>query len=134
MFFTLQELVRWLRMTAFELWLHLVSVLIFSILAVLKYEEVWQVSWWAVFIPLFACDGLGAYFCVIVFIRQYMEMDIKMACLRGLASTLTIVLVFLFKLLLCQRLSGERDTSMSEVMGPLFVLLQIIMVRACRTN
>lgn len=134
MFFTLQELVRWLRMTAFELWLHTVSVLVFSVLAVLKYEGVLGVTWWVVFIPLFACDGLSTYFCVIVFIRQYMQVDIKAAFLRILTSGLLLVLLFLFKLLLCQRLSGQRDTSVSEVMGPLFVLLQIVMVRACRVH
>lgn len=134
MFFTLKELVRWLRMTAFELWLHAVSVLVFSVLAVLKYEGVLGVTWWVIFIPLFACDGLSAYFCVIVFIRQYMQVDIKTAFLRILTSSLSLVLLFLFKLLLCQRLSGQRDTSVSEVMGPLFVLLQIVMVRACRVH
>ena len=134
MFFTLEELVFWLRMTAFELWLQLVSVLLFSVLAVLKYEDVLPISWWRAFIPLFTCDGLSAYFCVIVFIRQYMREDIKVAFLRFLASGLSIVLLFLFKLLLCQRLSGQRDTSVSEVMGPMFVLLQIVMVRACRTH
>ena len=121
-------------MTAFELWLHAVSVLVFSVLAVLKYEGVLGVTWWVIFIPLFACDGLSAYFCVIVFIRQYMQVDIKTAFLRILTSSLSLVLLFLFKLLLCQRLSGQRDTSVSEVMGPLFVLLQIIMVRACRVH
>ncbi|KAK7095446.1 transmembrane protein 203-like [Littorina saxatilis] len=134
MFFTLQELVRWLRMTAFELWLHVISVLAFSVLAVLKYEAVLNLSWWVIFIPLFACDGLNAYFCVIVFIREYMQVDIKAAFLRFLMSGLSLVLLFLFKLLLCQRLSGQRETSVSEVMGPLFVLLQIVMVRACRTH
>ncbi|KAL8625896.1 hypothetical protein ACOMHN_012488 [Nucella lapillus] len=134
MFFTLQEIVRWLGLTAFELWLNLMCVLVFSILAVFKYEGAFEVSWWFVFIPLFACDGLGAYFCVIVFIRQHMDFGFKVACLRALSSALMIVLMFLFKLLLCQRLSRERDTSMSEVMGPLFVLLQIVMVKACRSN
>lgn len=134
MFFTLQELVRWLRMTAFELWLHVVAVLVFSVLAVLKHEGALAASWWIVFVPLFTCDGLSAYFCVIVLIRQYMEHDLKVASVRFLTSGLSLVLLFLFKLLLCQRLSAVRDISVSEVMGPLFVLLQIVMVRACRVH
>lgn len=134
MFFTLQELVHWLRMTAFELWLHTVSVLIFSVLAVLKYEGSLVMSWWVVFIPLFTCDGLNAYFCVIVLVRQYMEHDLKVATVRFLTSGLSLVLLFLFKLLLCQRLSGQRDMLVAEVMGPMYVLLQIVMVRACRSH
>lgn len=134
MFFTLKELVRWLHMTAFELWLQVMSVLMFSILAVLKYEGVLTVSWWIIFVPLFTCDGLNAYFCIIVLIRQYMEMDLKTASVRFLTSALYLILLFLFKLLLCQRLSGQKDISSSEVVGPLFVLLQIVMVRACRVH
>jgi hypothetical protein len=134
MFFTLKELVQWLHMTAFELWLHVVSTLIFSILAVAKHEGDLDISWWLTFTPLFACDALNAYFCVIVLVRQYMALNIKTACFRFLTSGLTLTLIFLFKLLLCQRLSGEKDTSLSEVMGPLFFLLLIVMVRACRTR
>ena len=39
-FFTLQELVKWLGMTVFEFWLMIVSVTVFSLLLVLKIEEV----------------------------------------------------------------------------------------------
>ena len=32
-------------------------------------------SWWVVFSPLFVSDALNAYFCVIVFIRMYIDVS-----------------------------------------------------------
>ena len=32
-----------------------------------------ETSWFLLFSPLFICDGLNAYFCIIVFIRQYLD-------------------------------------------------------------
>ena len=46
---------------------------VFSVLLVLKIEGYLlpaSVSWFLVFAPLFICDGLNAYFCIIVFIRD----------------------------------------------------------------
>ncbi|KAK6196080.1 hypothetical protein SNE40_001375 [Patella caerulea] len=134
MFFTLKELVRWLRMTGFELWLHMMAVFIFSILAVLKYEGFLNQSWWIIFIPLFACDGLNAYFCVIVFIRMYHEIDVRVGGLRLSTSVLSIMLLLIFKFLLCEKLSQSRSLVSSEVMAPLFILLNIVMIRACRLH
>ncbi|XP_071096209.1 transmembrane protein 203-like [Haliotis cracherodii] len=134
MFFTLKELVRWLRMTGFEIWMHIVSVLIFSVLGILKYENVIGESWWIIFIPLFTCDGLCAYFCIIVFIRQYQELDLRVAGIRFLTSILSTMLFFVFKFLMCEKFSEKRMLSSSEVMAPLFILLQIVMIRACRLH
>ncbi len=36
-------------------------------------------SWWVVFSPLFVSDALNAYFCVIVFIRMYIDVS-KLNC------------------------------------------------------
>ncbi len=69
MFFTLKEIIKWFGLTAFEIWLNLVTLFIFSIVAVLKHEEVITVSWWKVFIPIFAADGLNAYFCVHMYVQ-----------------------------------------------------------------
>ena len=134
MFFTLKELVNWLRMTAFEIWLHIVSFLVFSVLAVVKHEGHMTISWWTAFIPLFACDALNAYFCVIVFVRQYVNADLKSAFSRFIPSAFVLTLIFSFKLLSCQKLSRETEMSMSQVMIPLFVLLLFFMVRACQTH
>ena len=44
-----------------------------------------ETSWFLVFSPLFICDGLNAYFCIIVFIRQYLDRlaDIFIAVYNG---------------------------------------------------
>ena len=47
-------------------------------------------SWLLVFSPLFICDGLNAYFCIIVFIRQYLDSQFKNALLRALWSLFVI--------------------------------------------
>ena len=134
MLFSLKEIVKWLGMTAFEIWLHLATLLVFSVLAVLKYHEVLDSTWWTVFIPLFTCDGLNIYFCTIVFIRMYKEKEYRLAGLRLLSSVMVLVCLFVFKILLCQRLTKEKNFSYSEVFAPVFVALQILMVRACQTH
>ena len=134
MFFSLKEIVKWFGMTAFELWLHLVAVLVFSVLAVLKHEHVLNATWWTVFIPLFTCDGLNAYFCAIVFIRMFQERDYRYAGLRLLSSAFILVLTFVFKILLCQKMSAEYELSFSEVFTPLFILWVLLMIRACQNN
>merc|ERR1712043_9999 len=100
MFFQLRELLRWLGLTVFEIWTALVCFTIFTVLLTLRVDNIVSedsLNWWIVFSPLFVCDALNAYFCV-----------------------------FVFKYLLCQKLSGS-DTKLeySEVMSPVFILLQL---------
>ena len=137
MTFTLKELVRWLGMTVFEIWMNLVWLFVFSIIAVLKYEGVLSTSWWNIFIPLFISDALNAYFCIIVFIRMHREQDYHMAGLRGaglrlFSSIFCLISVCIFKVFLCQKLSAEKDYSYSEVFVPVFIVLQVLVIRACR--
>lgn len=134
MIFTLRELVRWLGLTMIEILLNLVAITVFSVMTTLKLEEEIAMSWWTTFIPLFICDGLNAYFCVIVFIRQHLEGMYKAAALRSSWSFIQLLLVFLFKLLLCLKLEGQKNLMYSEVLSPLFILLMLIMVRACQLN
>lgn len=134
MLFTLNEIVQWLGMTAFEICMHLVTVMVFSVLAVLKYESVFDISWWFVFTPLFIADGLNCYFCMIICIRMIKETDLKAASIRFFSSMLYLTLLFVFKILLCQKLSKTRIISSSESMAPVFILLQLVMIRACQTS
>ena len=161
MFFQLSELLRWLGLTVFEIWIALVCFTAFTILLTLK-VEVWNshvsdytwiqeesgspsehnveqdspVSWWVVFSPLFISDALNAYFCVIVFIRMYIEGSYKAALIRALWSLFMLALLFIFKYLLCQKLSDPDGTKLdySEVMSPIFILLQLVMIRACQLH
>ena len=134
MFITLKETVKWMGMTVFEMWLNLITLLVFSVVGVFKYEGMIQSSWWTVFAPLFICDGLNAYFVVIVFIRMYKAKSYRAAGLRFLSSVMLLVCIFVFELLLCQKINGDVDYSYSEVFAPAFVALQFMMVRACQTH
>lgn len=132
--FTLKELARWLGMTVFEMFVELVSVMFFSLMVVLKLDNAFDVSWWTVFVSLFICDGLNAYFCVIVFIRQYIEGVYKAGAFRAMWSFVQLLLMFLFKLLLCLKLEGQRHLVYAEVFTPLFIFLMLVMVRACQLH
>jgi len=137
MLFRQKELLRWLGVSVFEIWVWLVCLTVFSVLLVLKIEEhrlLHDTSWFLVFSPLFICDGLNAYFCIIVFIRQYLESQFKNALLRALWSLFVIGLLFVFKFLLCNKLDDISKLDFSEVMSPVFILLQLIMIRACQLN
>jgi len=137
MLFRQKELLRWLGVTVFETWSFLLSLTLFSILLALKVEGILlqgDASWFLVFSPLFVSDGLNAYFCIIVFIRQYLDRDFKNALLRAIWSILVIALLFVFKFLLCNKLSNTSKLDYSEVMSPVFILLQLVMIRACQLH
>lgn len=137
MLFRQKELLRWLGVSVFEIWVWLLSLTIFSVLLVLKVEEQLlpsETSWFLVFSPLFICDGLNAYFCIIVFIRQYLDREFRNALLRALWSLFVIGLLFVFKFLLCNKLDEKSKLEFSEVMSPVFILLQLVMIRACQLH
>jgi len=136
MLFRQSELLRWFGVSAFEIWIWLLSLGVFSVLLVLKVEGVFpdSTSWFLVFAPLFSSDGINAYFCIIVFIRQYLYQEFSNAPLRTLWSLLVIVLLFGFKYLLCQKLNDSIKLEYSEVMSPIFILLQLVMIRACQLH
>ena len=138
MFFQLRELLRWLGLTVFEIWTALVCFTIFTVLLTLRVDNIVSensLNWWIVLSPLFVCDALNAYFCVIVFIRMYLDNAYKSALTRAIWSLFMTALLFVFKYLLCQKLSGS-DTKLeySEVMSPVFILLQLIMIKACQLH
>ncbi|XP_012257911.1 transmembrane protein 203 [Athalia rosae] len=137
MIFSLNELVHWLGLTIFEIWINLISLTIFTILLAMKLDSNYFSSsggWWMVFSPLFVADGLNTYFCAIIFIRMQMDGIMKGAILRALWSLTFLLLVFVFKYLLCKKLSGQSSLEYSEVLSPVFILLQLIAVRACQLH
>jgi len=138
MFFQLRELLRWLGLTVFEIWIALLCFTVFTILLTVKVENIVgdSLTWWYVFLPLFISDALNAYFCVIVFIRMYLEGAYKSALIRAFWSLFMISLLFVFKYLLCKKLSVglESKLEFSEVMSPIFILLQLVMIRACQLH
>ncbi|XP_003726467.1 transmembrane protein 203 [Strongylocentrotus purpuratus] len=134
MLFTIKEARRWLGMTVFEMWINAVSLLVFSVVLALKGEGIINASWWVVFLPLFIATGLNAYFSIIVFVRLYVEDLYRSGIMRILWSGLVLALIFVFELLLCKRLENETTVSSSLVMSPLFVMIHVLLIRACQVS
>lgn len=135
MFFTTKEIVRWLGLTIFEIWVNLIALLIFTILLAVMYnpeKDIYYHNWWLIFFPLFAGDALNAYFCIILFIRMVSSLSVKFSFLRLTWSATFLGMTFLFKVLLCKKLLGQVNLDYSEVFAPLYILLQLIAVRACQ--
>lgn len=134
--FKLSELVRWLGLTEFEILVNLCGFLIFTFLLAFKISGTYisaNTHWLTIFSPLFCVDICNAYFCVIVGIRMYIGSENKRKAFhRFMWSTYFLVLVAIFKYLLCLKLSGQIGLEYSEVFSPIFVLLQIVAVRACQ--
>lgn len=139
MLFSLDELVHWLGLTVFELWINLISIAVFTILLALHLEEKILTdkpssAWWIVFSPLFVADAMNAYFCTIVLIRMYLEGMYKVAFFRALWSFCFLTLIFAFEFLLCKKLSSLSSLEYSEILSPIFILLQLMAVRACQLH
>ena len=131
MLFTLKEIEKWLQITVFEMSIACVSALVFAILLALKMENVLESTWWTIFTPLYACDALVAYFDLIVFIHLYKANERNMAVKRIMINTAIILLLVIYKVLLCQQLEGLKQMRYSTVHSPLFVLLFVLLVRSC---
>lgn len=136
--FELPELVQWLGLAEFEIFTNLVALFIFSIILAIRLagdltEE--SADWFLVFSPLFCGDLCNSYFNIIVGIRMYLDSDNKRKALQRLLwSVKVLVLIGVFKYLLCLKLSGSQNIEYSEVFAPIFVLLQLIAVRACQLS
>ena len=126
----------WLGVTAFELCLIAVSLVVYLLLLTLRLttDLFDHCSWWIIHSPLFICDASWAYFAAIVFIRQLMSLRSRAPIFRALWSFNQILLIFLFKLLLCFRLEGQKQITHSEILSPLAVLSVLLVVRACQCN
>ncbi|XP_060521232.1 transmembrane protein 203-like isoform X2 [Cylas formicarius] len=137
MFFTIDELVRWLGLTIFEIWINLISLLAFTLILAFKFNpdvEIYSNNWWLIFFPLFLGDALNAYYCIIIFIRMLMAATLKFSTLRLMWSTTFLTLTFMFKFLLCKKLLAQLSLDYSEVFAPVYILLQLIAVRACQQS
>lgn len=137
MLFSLRELVQWLGFATFELFLHLLALMVFSMLVALQVDEFTGLSWWLVFVPLFAADGLSTYFTAIVSIRLYQDNEKRLAVLRLLWVLTVLSLKLVCEVLLCQKLAQQeqaKDLWFGLIVSPLFILLQLLMIRACRVN
>merc|ERR1712150_44452 len=131
MFLSVRELKQWLQITAFEIAMLLTATIAFVILLALKIEDDIDSTWWMVFSPLFACDTLIAYFDLIVFIHLYMAEEKTLAVKRVMINTAIILLLVIYKVLLCQQLEGTRSMKYSAIHSPLFILMFFLLIRSC---
>jgi len=134
MIFTLKELTKLIGCSVFEILIHVISVLVFSVFVTLKIDGNFgdSLSWTSCFIPLFCADGLNAYFCLIIFIRLYKIKDLKQAGFRTLWSLLNITLIFVSKLLVCQNLEKIVKIKYGEALAPFFVILTLLVFKGCQ--
>ncbi|KAJ6652008.1 hypothetical protein lerEdw1_015833 [Lerista edwardsae] len=138
MLFSLRELVQWLGFAPFELLLQAAALLAASVLLVLKADGVVgkaALSWWGVFAPFFVADGLSTYFTTIVSVRLFQDGEKRLAVLRLFWILTLLSLKFVFEMLLCQKLGEDsHELWYGLIMSPVFILLQLLMIRACRVN
>ena len=132
--FKLKDILKWFGVTLFEITLLSIFIFTYTITLTMKLSNVvlGTTSWWFIHCPLFISDSLLSYFCLIVFIRQYIERTYRVAVFRALWSFNQILLIFLFKLLLCFKLEGQKQITISEVTSPLVGLLILLLIRACQ--
>ncbi|KAK2109256.1 hypothetical protein P7K49_014421 [Saguinus oedipus] len=112
------------------IFVHLLALLVFSVLLALRVDGlVPGLSWWNVFVPFFAADRLSTYFTTILSVRLFQEGEKWLLCLFWVLTVLT------FELLLCQQLAEQpRELWFSLITSPVFILLQLLVIRACRVN
>lgn len=127
MFFSWKEIVACLGMTLFEVWVNVTALIFFLALVALKLDKYIDQSWWTIFSPLFVADALNAYFAIIVAIRLHLNETNPIK--RSAWSFVSLTLLFAFKLMLCKKLTGSSSLEYSEVMSPIFLLLQLLFVR-----
>lgn len=132
-FLTLQEMVRWLGVSLFEIWLQCAAIFVFSILLTIRIETGFAISWWWIFSPLFIACSMQGYFTIIAFIRQYFEEEtFKIAASRALLVGMMVSLQVTFEVLLCLTASGEKpQEGYALTFCPIYVVMSILVVKAC---
>lgn len=143
-YFKMIEISRWLSITPFEILVHLIALLIFTILYTLTHhgklefmmlppqadETNRKIDWFKLFSVLFCADILNTYFCFIMILRMYLNHQTSIH--KIFWSLNFILLTGLFKYLIALKLNGMKNLEYMEVASPLFVLLQLFALKACQ--
>ncbi|XP_004645777.1 transmembrane protein 203-like [Octodon degus] len=132
MLFSLRELVQWLGFTTFEIFLHLLALLVFSVLLALHMDGLAPgLSWWNVFVTFFAVDGLSTF----VSLCLFQDGEKRLAVLHLFWVLTVLSLKFVFEMLLCQKLVEQtRELWFGQITSPVFILLQLHLIRAFQVN
>lgn len=147
------EISKWLSITPFEILIHLISILTFSILLTITIDGNFQfmmiqssnnstdihhdqstkqqIDWFKLFSVLFCADILNTYFCFIMILRMYINH--QTAIHKIFWSLNFILLTGLFKYLIALKLNETtKNLEWMEVSSPIFVLLQLFALKACQ--
>ncbi|GAU96666.1 hypothetical protein RvY_08081-1 [Ramazzottius varieornatus] len=138
MFFSLKEVSIWTGLSPFELLWQVIAFTCFSVVAVLKVEQVegyYQISWLKIFIPLFAVNCFNAYFSVIVLVRSVLNGEVKKAIQRTGWTLIQLLLWTVYYVLVVQKLESDLIPAASqyshpETMAPLFIILVLNVFRS----
>ena len=125
-----KKLVDWLGVTMFEIWMFSFFLIITLILLVCKLDDILSLSWFNVFLPLYISDALAGYFCMIIFIRQYINGYMKQAFYRAFYSFFQLFLVASFKISLMYKLDGKKIDN-SDIFLFVGLLMGSLLVRLC---
>ena len=127
-----EKFINWLGVTWLEIWMFSFFLLISLVLLVFKLDEIiLSLTWYHVFLPLFISDTLACYFCLIIFIRQYINGYIKQALYRAFYSFFQLFLVFSFKVCLLYKLDGKKMVDNSDIFLYVSVLMIALLARLC---
>ncbi|KIH67886.1 hypothetical protein ANCDUO_01784 [Ancylostoma duodenale] len=157
---SLSELIYWTGLTVFELWLHATSLFVFLIVLPLKIHQVYVMSYWLVFSPLFIASSFNSYFVFIIFVRSVFEYkDFKGPALNATIKVryhicchfsnhftfrfgfnmMRLALIALFEVLLCYKIEGDFEhgqvavrSSYGIVFTPVWILFLALCIQTCR--
>ncbi|KAJ8775618.1 hypothetical protein J1605_001338 [Eschrichtius robustus] len=126
----LGELVQWLGFAPFEVFVHLLALSVFSGLLALRVDGLAPgLSWWNVFVPFFAADRLSTYFTTV-------DGEKRLAVLRLFWVLTVLSLKFVLEIDVVVPEAGGADSELrfGLITSPVFILLQLRVIPACRVN
>uniref|UniRef100_A0A8C9PIL4 Transmembrane protein 203 n=1 Tax=Spermophilus dauricus TaxID=99837 RepID=A0A8C9PIL4_SPEDA len=125
MLFWLRRLVQWLGLATFQIFLHLLPLLVFPALLALRMDGLATgLSWWNVFVPFFNPAGFSTCFITILSLRLFQDWEEHLAVLCLFWVLMVLSLKCVFEMLLCQKLVEQtRELWFVLTASLVFILL-----------
>lgn len=127
----LKTLCCWFVMTEFEVFMNLCAIFVFTVLLCLKLDSFYEFEWFSIFLPLFIADFLQANFCSILFMRQILQNQKKMAVFRLILSGMFLLARFMFKYLTYQFINSSGSFKFQVVAIPIYFHLVFLLFKTC---
>jgi hypothetical protein len=143
---SVKSVCKWLVMTELELFINIIGIFAFTIILCWKCDFIDAalrsyslkvnsntalITWEHVFAPLFIADCFQAYFCCIVFVRQFIEYQRKAAIMRLSIAALLLLCRILFKYFVVALITSSSPPKHQVVFMPLFIHLGLVLFRSC---